>query len=243
MKKMLTLIILVLSFIFFLGTCSSDTEKTKKIEYTFLPTNKTSVKLQGKVPLDFVNGEMPTIDYLKEIATQIIDDNPQYENYFIYFTFPFVEYIEKESSDTSLYYLISKIGNSDFNIQPLYSNLEFNKLTFRENLIGHLGINKISNISPIIIGTPIKDTIAKLGTPSKMDEGEYKDNCIYYITNENRQMLGLLYLDVKDGKISDVSFYSANIQFTESQLKQIKLYILGSKKLEDLNIKELQNIF
>lgn len=244
MKRILVYLALFFSFVFFLVGCGNDNDSdNKKIEYIFLPTNKTSVKLQGKVPLDFINSEMPKEDYLKKIAEQIIKDNPKYKNYFINFTFPFVEYVENESSDTSLYYLFSKLGNSEFRIEPLYSNLEFNRVTFNKNLIGHLGINKISNISPIAIGTPIKDIITKLGTPSKMDDGEYKDNCMYYITNDNRQMIGILYLYVKDDKVSNVIFYSTNIQFKKSELAQIKAYIIGDKKLEDLKIKELKNIY
>ena len=59
-------------FLFLLVACGSEKEETQKpknIEYTFTPTDETSVKLQGKVPLDFVNGEIPSTDYLKEIAT------------------------------------------------------------------------------------------------------------------------------------------------------------------------------
>ena len=170
MKK----IFIFFTLLFLLVSCGSEKEETQKqknIEYTFTPTDETSVKLQGEVPLDFVNGEMPSVDYLKKVATQIMEDNPKYENFFINFTFPFVEYHEKASSDTSLYYLASKLKeDSDFDIKPMYSNLEFTKLTFNENMIGHLGINKLSMIAPITVGTPIKDIIARLGTPTKMDD-------------------------------------------------------------------------
>ncbi len=243
MKK----IFIFFMLLFLLVACSSEKEeiqKEKTIEYTFSPTDETSVKLQGRVPLDFVNGEMPSTDYLKEIATQIVEDNPKYENFFINFTFPFVEYHEKASSDTSLYYLASKLKeDSDFDIRPMYSNLEFTKLTFNENMIGHLGINKLSMIAPITVGTPIKDIIARLGTPTKMDDGEHKDNCMYYIVNDNRQMIGILYLYVKDNQVSDISFYSPIIQYSKSQLADIKSYIMGSKKYESLKIKELTDIY
>lgn len=243
MKK----IFIFFMFLFLLVACGSEkeeTQKSKNVEYTFTPTDKTSVKLQGKVPLDFVNGEIPSTDYLKKIATQIMEDNPKYENFFIYFTFPFVEYHQKASSDISLYYLVSKSKeDADFNISPMYSNLEFTKLTFNENVIGYLGINKLSTIAPITVGTPINDIIAKLGTPSQMDEGEHKDNCIYYIVNDNRQMIGILYLYVKDNQVSDVSFYSPIIQYSKSQLADIKSYIMGSKKYESLKIKELTDIY
>lgn len=243
MKK----IFMFFMFLFLLVACGSEKEVTqneKRIEYNFIPTDKTSVKLQGRVPLDFVNGEMPSTDYLKEIATQIVEDNPKYENFFINFTFPFVEYHEKASSDTSLYYLASKLKeDSDFDIRPMYSNLEFTKLTFNENMIGHLGINKLSMIAPITVGTPIKDIIARLGTPTKMDDGEHKDNCMYYIVNDNRQMIGILYLYVKDNQVSDISFYSPIIQYSKSELTDIKSYIMGSKKYESLKIKELTDIY
>ena len=243
MKK----IFIFFTLLFLLVSCSSEKEETQKqknIEYTFTPTDETSVKLQGKVPLDFVNGEMPSVDYLKKVATQIMEDNPKYENFFINFTFPFVEYHEKASSDTSLYYLASKLKeDSDFDIKPMYSNLEFIKLTFNENMIGHLGINKLSMIAPITVGTPIKDIIARLGTPTKMDDGEHKDNCMYYIVNDNRQMIGILYLYVKDNQVSDISFYSPIIQYSKSELTDIKSYIMGSKKYESLKIKELTDIY
>ena len=243
MKK----IFMFFMLLFLLVSCGSEKEeiqKEKTIEYTFSPTDETSVKLQGRVPLDFVNGEMPSTDYLKEIATQIVEDNPKYENFFINFTFPFVEYHEKASSDISLYYLASKLKeDSDFDIRPMYSNLEFTKLTFNENMIGHLGINKLSTIAPITVGTPIKDITAKLGTPTEMDKGKYKDNCMYYIVNDNRQMIGILYISVKDEKVSDISFYSPIIQYSESQKNDIKSYIMGSKKYESLKIKELTDIY
>ena len=243
MKK----IFIFFTLLFLLVSCGSEKEETQKqknIEYTFTPTDETSVKLQGKVPLDFVNGEIPSVDYLKKVATQIMEDNPKYENFFIYFTFPFVEYHEKASSDTSLYYLASKLKeDSDFDISPMYSNLEFTKLTFNENVIGHLGINKLSMIAPITVGTPINDIIAKLGTPTQMDEGEHKDNCMYYIVNDNRQMIGILYLYVKDNQVSDISFYSPIIQYSKSELTDIKSYIMGSKKYETLKIRELTDIY
>ncbi|WP_338941976.1 hypothetical protein [Fusobacterium polymorphum] len=243
MKK----IFIFFTLLFLLVSCGSEKEETQKqknIEYTFTPTDETSVKLQGKVPLDFVNGEMPSVDYLKKVATQIMEDNPKYENFFINFTFPFVEYHEKASSDTSLYYLASKLKeDSDFDIKPMYSNLEFTKLTFNENMIGHLGINKLSMIAPITVGTSIKDIIARLGTPTKMDDGEHKDNCMYYIVNDNRQMIGILYLYVKDNQVSDISFYSPIIQYSKSELTDIKSYIMGSKKYESLKIKELTDIY
>ena len=243
MKK----IFIFFTLLFLLVSCGSEKEETQKqknIEYTFTPTDETSVKLQGKVPLDFVNGEMPSVDYLKKVATQIMEDNPKYENFFINFTFPFVEYHEKASSDTSLYYLASKLKeDSDFDIKPMYSNLEFTKLTFNENMIGHLGINKLSMIAPITVGTPIKDIIARLGTPTKMDDGEHKDNCMYYIVNDNRQMIGILYLYIKDNQVSDISFYSPIIQYSKSELTDIKSYIMGSKKYESLKIKELTDIY
>ena len=243
MKKIFIFFILL----FLLVSCGSEKEETQKqknIEYTFIPTDETSVKLQGKVPLNFVNGEIPSVDYLKKIATQIVEDNPKYENFFIYFTFPFVEYHQKAGSDISLYYLVSKSKeDTDFDISSMYSNLEFTKLTFNENVIGHLGINKLSTIAPIVVGTPINDIIAKLGTPSQMDEGEHKDNCMYYIVNDNRQMIGILYLYVKDNQVSDISFYSPIIQYSKSELTDIKSYIMGSKKYETLKIKELTNIY
>ena len=243
MKK----IFIFFTLLFLLVSCGSEKEETQKqknIEYTFTPTDETSVKLQGKVPLDFVNGEMPSVDYLKKVATQIMEDNPKYENFFINFTFPFVEYHEKASSNTSLYYLASKLKeDSDFDIKPMYSNLEFTKLTFNENMIGHLGINKLSMIAPITVGTSIKDIIARLGTPTKMDDGEHKDNCMYYIVNDNRQMIGILYLYVKDNQVSDISFYSPIIQYSKSELTDIKSYIMGSKKYESLKIKELTDIY
>ena len=243
MKK----IFIFFTLLFLLVSCGSEKEETQKqknIEYIFTPTDETSVKLQGEVPLDFVNGEMPSVDYLKKVATQIMEDNPKYENFFINFTFPFVEYHEKASSDTSLYYLASKLKeDSDFDIKPMYSNLEFTKLTFNENMIGHLGINKLSMIAPITVGTPIKDIIARLGTPTKMDDGEHKDNCMYYIVNDNRQMIGILYLYVKDNQVSDISFYSPIIQYSKSELTDIKSYIMGSKKYESLKIKELTDIY
>ena len=234
-------------FLFLLVACGSEKEVTqneKRIEYNFIPTDKTSVKLQGKVPLDFINGELPSVDYLREVATQIMEDHPEYENFFINFTFPFAEYHGKVSSDISFYYLASKLKeDSDFDIRPMYSNLEFTKLTFNENMIGHLGINKLSTIAPITVGTPIKDITAKLGTPTKMDNGEHKDNCMYYIVNDNRQMIGILYLDVKDEKVSDISFYSPIIQYSKSQKNDIKSYIMGAKKYESLKIKELTDIY
>lgn len=76
-----------------------------------------------------------------------------------------------------------------------------------------------------------------------MDEGEHKDNCMYYIVNDNRQMIGILYLYVKDNQVSDVSFYSPIIQYSKSQLADIKSYIMGSKKYESLKIKELTDIY
>ena len=56
-------------------------------------------------------------------------------------------------------------------------------------------------------------------------------------------MIGILYLYVKDNQVSDISFYSPIIQYSESQKNDIKSYIMGSKKYESLKIKELTDIY
>lgn len=244
MKK----IFLMLLFIFSLIGCGdSNSTKEKKAttekqvvknisKYSFYKDGGTSVKLQGNVFL-----EKPlSVEELEDISNDIISKNPNYENYFFYFKLPFSDDdIENRSEKFDLYYLIRKLGKDNFEIDKLYTQLEYLKVTLNEKFIHTLGINKISEISPIKIGTPIEDVVSKLGLPTDKNEKTYS----YFVVNDKRQMLGTLYLEVTDNKISNVFFYSSNLKLSEEQTKNIVEYVLGNKKLSELNIRELFNIY
>lgn len=243
MKKLF----LLFTFIFLLFGCG-DEEKTevkpvveeKVIPYSFYEKGSNSVKFQGIVNLQLTDDKIPDLEQMKEVAKQLITKNPKFENYFFRFEFPFGQKRpEKNAMDFQLYYNINKLGDNDFEIQPLYQQMTFYDITLKENVINKIGINKISSISPIKINDSIEEIVKKLGSPSEKEEDRY----YYYIVNERNQMFGILYLEIKENKVSNVGFYSNNINFTENQLKELKEYVLGNKKLEDLNIRELKDIY
>lgn len=239
MKKILLLFVLLFSL---LGCGSEEKEEVKQeaIPYSFYETYTSSVKLQGIISVDLVEDKLPTVEQMKIVAQELISQNPNYENYFFRFEVPFTKKRpEKKASDFRLYYNINKLGDKDFEVQSLFQQLPFNSITLNEKMIGKLGINKISNISPISIGTSIEDAVAKLGEPSEKTEDTYS----YYVVNDRCQMFGVLYLSLKDNKVADVSFYSSNLKLSKNQLSEIREYVLGNKTLAELNIKELKDIY
>ena len=63
---------------------TTEKSQSKTLNYDFMiEQNIKTVKLQGDVPLDFVNGEIPTFDEMKLIAEDIAKKYPNYQNYFI----------------------------------------------------------------------------------------------------------------------------------------------------------------
>lgn len=239
MKKILLLFVLLFSL---LGCGSEEKEEVKQeaIPYSFYETYTSSVKLQGIISVDLIEDKLPTVEQMKIVAQELISQNPNYENYFFRFEVPFTKKRpEKKATDFRLYYNINKLGDNDFEVQPLFYQLPFNSITLNEKMIDKLGINKISNISPISIGTSIEDVVAKLGEPSEKTEDTYS----YYVVNDRCQMFGVLYVSLKDNKVTDVSFYSSNLKLSKNQLSEIKEYVLGNKALADLNIRELEDIY
>ena len=194
MKKILLLFVLLFSL---LGCGSEEKEEVKQeaIPYSFYETYTSSVKLQGIISVDLIEDKLPTVEQMKIVAQELISQNPNYENYFFRFEVPFTKKRpEKKATDFRLYYNINKLGDNDFEVQPLFYQLPFNSITLNEKMIDKLGINKISNISPISIGTSIEDVVAKLGEPSEKTEDTYS----YYVVNDRCQMFGVLYVSLKD---------------------------------------------
>ncbi|KYM64588.1 hypothetical protein A2U13_04900 [Fusobacterium necrophorum subsp. funduliforme] len=210
------------------------------IPYHFVKIDKTSVKLQGNVYVSFTKNGLPTIEEMKNIALDLIEKNPKFENYFFQFHFPFVDENEMRNEENfDLYYNINKLGNSDFEITPLYDSMKLYKMTLDDFVVGHLGIFPISNVAPIKRGYSIKSVIEKLGNPAMVEDKTLK----YYLLNDKNQMFGVLYLDTKDEIVTDVNFASWNIQFTDREISDIESYITGTKEYENLTIKELEDIF
>lgn len=242
MKKLAILLFLLFSF---LG-CGGSKEKKeeavpeKVIEYSFYETRRSSVKLQGDVLVYLVDGRLPTVEEMQKVAKKIINENNKLENYFFTFKIPFTnKRPEKEAEDFKFYYGINKMKGKEFEITPLYTSMTFCKITISDRYIGQLGINKISNISPINIGDKLKKIIEKLGNPSENDS-----NCVsYYILNERNQMFGVLYLYYKDDIINEISFSSNNLDLTDLEKKEIVEYVNGNRKLEDLQIIALKDIY
>ena len=181
MKKLF----LLFTFIFLLFGCG-DEEKTevkpvveeKVIPYSFYEKGSNSVKFQGIVNLQLTDDKIPDLEQMKEVAKQLITKNPKFENYFFRFEFPFGQKRpEKNAMDFQLYYNINKLGDNDFEIQPLYQQMTFYDITLKENVINKIGINKISSISPIKINDSIEEIVKKLGSPSEKEEDRY----YYYI--------------------------------------------------------------
>lgn len=240
MKKIFTFIFLI----FTLFGCGEDKslspEPKEIIPYSFYQNSESSVKLGGIVNVNLVNDKFPSITEMEMVANDIIGKNPKFENYFFRFEIPFnIARPSKTPQKFDLYYNINKLGKNDFEIMPLYQQLQFYDLTIKKEYIGKLGFNKISNISPLKIGMSIEELIDKLGSPSE----KTKDTYSYFILNDRCQTFGTLYLSIKDDKVEEISFSSYNINFTEEQISDIKEYIKGNKELSSLKIKELDDIY
>ena len=222
---------------------TSEISQSKMLNYDFMiEQNIKTVKLQGDVPLDFVNGEIPTFDEMKLIAEDIAKKYPNYQNYFINFKFPLTDTSEKRNeTDYNSLCLFTKSDNSDFRLVPHYNNIPTMDLTLNKNIVGHLGINLISNISPIKEGMSLSQVKEKLGEPAEINN-ETKESQ-YYILNENYQVLGILFIQYTGDNVKVANFFSLNNNFSKEQLSAIDSYIAGNLKLEDLKIKELKDIY
>lgn len=242
MKKIILFIFLVFSL---LGCGDNEkipeTANTKIIvPYDYYQERASSVKLQGIVSVNLFENNIPTEEQLKNIAEELITKNPNYENYFFTFKFPFTrKRPEKDANNFQLYYNINKLGKNDFEIQALYPQMKYYNLTLNKNIVGKLGINQLSNITPIKVGVSLEEIVSKLGTPSEKENNTY----IYYIVNNKYQTFGTLYLEINDEKVSNVEFYSNNLNFNEKQLSKIKEYIAGNIPLSELEIKEVDDIY
>lgn len=222
---------------------TTETSQSKTLNYDFMiEQNIKTVKLQGDVHLDFVNGEIPTFDEMKLIAEDIAKKYPNYQNYFINFKFPLTDTSERRNEyDYNSLCLFTKSDNSEFRLILHYNNLPTMNLTLNKNIVGHLGINLISNISPIKVGMTLSQVKEKLGEPSEINN-ETKESQ-YYILNENYQILGILFIQYTNNIVKSANFFSWNNNFSKEQLSAIDSYIAGDKKLEDLKIKELKDIY
>ena len=222
---------------------TTETSQSKTLNYDFMiEQNIKTVKLQGDVPLDFVNGEIPTFDEMKLIAEDIAKKYPNYQNYFINFKFPLTDPSERRNEyDYNSLCLFTKSNNSEFRLILHYNNLPTMNLTLNKNIVGHLGINLISNISPIKVGMTLSQVKEKLGEPSEINN-ETKESQ-YYVLNKNYQVLGILFIQYINDTVKSANFFSWNNNFSKEQLSAIDSYIAGNKKLEDLKIKELIDIY
>ena len=222
------------------NSITSEAEQSKILDYNFdVEQNIKTVKLQGDVSLDFINGKIPTFDEMKLIAEDIAK---KYPNYFINFTFPLTDTSERRNEDNyNSLCLFTKSDNSDFRLVLHYNNIPTMDLTLNKNIVGHLGINLISNISPIKEGMSLSQVKEKLGEPAEINK-ETKESQ-YYVLNEKYQVLGILFIQYTNDTVKSANFFSLNNNFSKEQLSAIDSYIAGDKKLEDLKIKELKDIY
>ena len=61
--------------------------------------------------------------------------------------------------------------------------------------------------------------------------------------NDNYQIVGILFIQYNNDIAKSANFFSWNNNFSKEQLSAIDSYIAGNKKLEDLKIKELKDIY
>jgi hypothetical protein len=225
------------------NSITSEAEQSKILDYNFdVEQNIKTVKLQGDVSLDFINGKIPTFDEMKLIAEDIAKKYPNYQNYFINFKFPLTDTSERRNEDNyNSLCLFTKSDNSDFRLVLHYNNIPTMDLTLNKNIVGHLGINLISNISPIKEGMSLSQVKEKLGEPAEINK-ETKESQ-YYVLNEKYQVLGILFIQYTNDTVKSANFFSLNNNFSKEQLSAIDSYIAGDKKLEDLKIKELKDIY
>lgn len=242
MKKFLFFLLLLVSF---LGCGDSESKKQDKqpkqiIEYNFYESGSNSVKLQGFVKVNQLNGELPTVDQLKDVASDIIEKNPKYENYFFNFTYDFIKQRPGKQADKfNKYYQISKLGKEDFRITNLYRELPYHRVTIADKNINLLGIKRLNEIQPIKLGSSIEDIEKLLGKPSEINENVYT----YYLTNPKNQMLGCLYITFTNSQVSSVSFYSPNLSMSKQDTQDIIKYLKGELNYDDLKIKYLEDIY
>ena len=242
MKKFLFFLLLLVSF---LGCGDSESKKQDKqpkqiIEYNFYESGSNSVKLQGFVKVNQLNGELPTVDQLKDVASDIIEKNPKYENYFFNFTYDFIKQRPGKQADKfNKYYQISKLGKEDFRITNLYRELPYHRVTIADKNINLLGIKRLNEIQPIRLGSSIEDIEKLLGKPSEINENVYT----YYLTNPKNQMLGCLYITFTNSQVSSVSFYSPNLSMSKQDTQDIIKYLKGELNYDDLKIKYLEDIY
>ena len=242
MKKFLFFLLLLVSF---LGCGDSESKKQDKqpkqiIEYNFYESGSNSVKLQGFVKVNQLNGELPTVDQLKDVASDIIEKNPKYENYFFNFTYDFIKQRPGKQADKfNKYYQISKLGKEDFRITNLYRELPYHRVTIADKNINLLGIKRLNEIQPIRLGRSIEDIEKLLGKPSEINENVYT----YYLTNPKNQMLGCLYITFTNSQVSSVSFYSPNLSMSKQDTQDIIKYLKGELNYDDLKIKYLEDIY
>ena len=179
---------------------------------------------------------------MKLIAEDIAKKYPNYQNYFINFKFPLTDTSERRNEDNyNSLCLFTKSDNSDFRLVLHYNNIPTMDLTLNKNIVGHLGINLISNISPIKEGMSLSQVKEKLGEPAEINK-ETKESR-YYVLNEKYQVLGILFIQYTNDTVKSANFFSLNNNFSKEQLSAIDSYIAGDKKLEDLKIKELKDIY
>lgn len=242
MKKFLFFLLLLVSF---LGCGDSESKKQDKqpkqiIEYNFYESGSNSVKLQGFVKVNQINGELPTVDQLKDVASDIIEKNPKYENYFFNFTYDFIKQRPGKQADKfNKYYQISKLGKEDFRITNLYRELPYHRVTIADKNINLLGIKRLNEIQPIKLGSTIEDIEKLLGKPSEINENVYT----YYLTNPKNQMLGCLYITFTNSQVSSISFYSLNLSMSKQDTQDIIKYLKGELNYDDLKIKYLEDIY
>ncbi|CAL7899401.1 hypothetical protein [Fusobacterium necrophorum] len=236
MKK----ILILLSMIFLFISCE-DKKESGVIPYTIVNTEPFGEKFQCDIAIDFVNNEIPNVDQMKKVAEKIQKEHPEFKNYFFNFQFPFTDESESRNEYNFVsYYLLEKLdGNSDFRPVPHYNLIPENKITLNKEVVGHLGINMITNISPISTGMKLSEVEEKLGKPSIVHEKEVE----YYIVNEKYQILGILFVQHSDSLVKVANFFPLRLNISKEQLSEIDAYIAGNKKFTDLNIKELKDIY
>ncbi|EJU17769.1 putative lipoprotein [Fusobacterium necrophorum subsp. funduliforme Fnf 1007] len=217
----------------------NEPSKIATISYKFDITDKTSVKLQGDVYLYYgIDNLIPTVEEMKSVALELIQNHPSFENYFFYFHFQFSN-LNEQGKDYNLYYRISKLGKEDFQITPLYEEIPMFNITFEDIVVGCGGIFPFYSVAPIKIGDSFDILKEKIGNPAVTKNNKVE----YYLVNDKYQMFGVLALTLTENIVSDINFYSLNLHLKKSQIEDIKSYITGTKKYEELKIKELEDIF
>lgn len=248
MKKLAILFFLLFSFLGCGGSKEKE-EPIKLIPYNYKTIYNKGPKVQNIVEVDLIDatidlgsGRIPTIEELKVVFEDLMKVYSNKENHFAIFVLPLSSTLTPNIFDKGGIAIceIRKIGDNEIEITDLKNQLEYNIMTIELSFIGKLGFLKYKNITPIELGSSIKDFINKNGEPYSREEGIYS----YILLNNSYQTLGTLYLTSENSKIKGIKFISVNGALTKNESKEMENIILNNEIKEGSNLsKKLDNLY